>query len=272
MERLRQAGCVRVAMGVECGDPRYRRELLGRHMSTATIRRAFETARRAGLKTHGFCMIGLPFETEAQLGATVRLMDELSPDGVTCQVYFPLPGSPLYDLCRARGLLVPPAATDRGHDILNLIRHVNLPTRDLEAACRRFGLLNRAPGPTRGAAARDGAAVGPPAPGPTRLAERFPLDRIRAHLPAGWEPRGFAPSPPYEVLTVERGERRIRIGFAPRGACTAYFARTDQLDIAYLTEGAMDVMADPEAADVFRRVLRLVTGATPARRGPKVAA
>ncbi|MBI5489697.1 MAG: B12-binding domain-containing radical SAM protein [Deltaproteobacteria bacterium] len=148
VRRLREAGCIRVAMGVEHGNERYRREMLGKRLSDAVIRRAFAAVKAAGLLTQAFCMVGLPFETDALVDETMRFMRDLAPDAVTCQVFNPLPGSRLHELCRERDLL-PPLDPDQDRPpMLRLIRHVSLSARKLAEACRFFripGLENAGP-------------------------------------------------------------------------------------------------------------------------------
>ncbi|MBI5498612.1 MAG: B12-binding domain-containing radical SAM protein [Deltaproteobacteria bacterium] len=148
VRRLREAGCIRVAMGVEHGNERYRREMLGKRLGDAVIRRAFAAAKAAGLLTQAFCMVGLPFETDELVEETMRFLPSLGPDATTCQVFNPLPGSRLHELCRRRGLL-PVLEPDQDRpDMLHLIRHVSLSPAKLAEACRFF----RIPGLERAAA------------------------------------------------------------------------------------------------------------------------
>jgi len=148
VRRLREAGCIRVAMGVEHGNERYRREMLGKRLPDATIRRAFAAVKAGGLLTQAFCMVGLPFETDALVDETMRFMTALAADAVTCQVFNPLPGSRLHELCRKHDLL-PRLEPDRGRPpVLRLIRHVSLSAGKLAEACRFFripGLENAGP-------------------------------------------------------------------------------------------------------------------------------
>ncbi len=59
---IKQAGAQLVSIGIESGDENIRRNLLNRHHSQETIISAFRTAKKYGLTTHAFTMIGFPGE------------------------------------------------------------------------------------------------------------------------------------------------------------------------------------------------------------------
>ena len=60
LKMLRDAGCMHLWMGVECGNEEYRRKVLNRFQTNEDIVRAFDNARRVGLMTMSLNMIGLP--------------------------------------------------------------------------------------------------------------------------------------------------------------------------------------------------------------------
>lgn len=105
-ERMARAGCQAVAFGVESAS----RETLSRvgkelRDGPATARRAVEDARAAGLVTLGYFMLGLPWETGADLLATARFARGLPLDHAFFHVATPYPGTPLFEHCLARGYL-----------------------------------------------------------------------------------------------------------------------------------------------------------------------
>lgn len=138
MRLLREAGCRTVAMGVECEDEQYRREMLGRRTSNENIRRAFGRVRSAGLGAGAFFMFGLPYETDAQLDRSVAFLEELAPEWTGAALYTPLPGSHLWERCRADGLLLDPS--EGGKRPTERIRHVHLSLPKLERICRELRL------------------------------------------------------------------------------------------------------------------------------------
>ncbi|HUT25301.1 MAG TPA: radical SAM protein [Sumerlaeia bacterium] len=103
-EALRKAGCWVVALGVETGDA----ELLRRMKKGATLaqaEKAVAVCKEAGLVTHAFFVIGMPWETAESLERTLAFARKLDTDFFDINIAYPLPGAELYDIARAEGLL-----------------------------------------------------------------------------------------------------------------------------------------------------------------------
>jgi len=96
---LKDAGCYRVAMGIEQGNEKFRSEVLNRHMSNQKIEDAFTLAKQVGIKTKTFNIVGFPFETFDIHMDTVRLNRKIQPSSLVIYVFEPYPGTPLYDIC-----------------------------------------------------------------------------------------------------------------------------------------------------------------------------
>lgn len=92
---LSDAGCKAIGIGIESGSHRIRRDVLLREMSEERIIASFEAARRAGLKTWSFNMVGVPTETADDLRATIALNEIAKPDFVRVSVFTAYPGTPL---------------------------------------------------------------------------------------------------------------------------------------------------------------------------------
>ena len=100
---LARAGCWVVAFGFEHGV----QEMLDRMKKGTRVSRAAEavqTCRRAGLRVHGFFVIGLPWETRDTLEQTFRFARGLDLDYFDFNVATPLPGTELYDIAEREGL------------------------------------------------------------------------------------------------------------------------------------------------------------------------
>lgn len=102
---LKEAGCFRVHMGIESADDRLRRGVLGRDISSDTIEDAFAMLRRAGMRTVAFNMIGVPYETEDTIRATVELNRRVRPDWLVVSIFSPFPGTRLREIAREKGWL-----------------------------------------------------------------------------------------------------------------------------------------------------------------------
>ncbi|MBI5815297.1 MAG: B12-binding domain-containing radical SAM protein [Nitrospinae bacterium] len=106
-KNLADAGCTRVAMGVESGSEELRRKVLNRKMTNAKIIQAFADARRAGLKTKSYNIVGFPHETVEMHMETVELNRQLDPDSLVCYIFNPYPGTALYQISIDAGFLRP---------------------------------------------------------------------------------------------------------------------------------------------------------------------
>jgi len=128
---LRDGGCDFINMAIESGNPRVRNEVLGRNIPTEQIIEAFALARRFGIRTASFNMIGLPGETMAEVWDTIELNRRLQPDRIMCTVYMPFRGTRLGEECLAGGWLTHPVDDAEVYYTNIAIRHPEIPSRRL---------------------------------------------------------------------------------------------------------------------------------------------
>ncbi|MBI2441027.1 MAG: B12-binding domain-containing radical SAM protein [Lentisphaerae bacterium] len=102
---LKAAGCQRLSIGIESGSESFRQKVLGRRQSNERIVAAFAAARRAGIKTKSFNIVGFPYETPAIFQETVDLNERIQPDSVIIGIFEPYPGTRLAEICLQEGFL-----------------------------------------------------------------------------------------------------------------------------------------------------------------------
>jgi radical SAM superfamily enzyme YgiQ (UPF0313 family) len=98
---MKAAGCWMISLGIETGDA----ELLALHRKEANLDLLADKIRmisRAGIRTKGLFMIGLPGETEASVKRSNRYALSLPLDDINVSIFTPFPGTPLYE--QAHGL------------------------------------------------------------------------------------------------------------------------------------------------------------------------
>ena len=131
MRRLKDAGCDFVNMAIEAGNPAIRNEVLRRNISDEQIVQAFTLARRFGIRTGSFNMIGLPGETLATVRDTINLNKALQPDRIMCTVYMPFKGTALGEKCLEAGWLEHPIDDSEVYYTYVSIRHPTISARTL---------------------------------------------------------------------------------------------------------------------------------------------
>jgi len=104
LQTLKDAGCYMVMAGVEAGNEKLRRELLNRQMTNAELIRAFRWCDEVGLQTWTFNIVGFPGETEQTIQELFDLHRTLHPNGAQCSIFYPYPGTALFDKCVDEGL------------------------------------------------------------------------------------------------------------------------------------------------------------------------
>lgn len=96
-----------VSIGIESGDENIRRNLLNRHHSQETIINAFKTAKKYGLITYAFTMIGFPGEDKESIKNTFELIKQVQPDKIQTTIFYPLGKTKLYEKTVNEGLFDP---------------------------------------------------------------------------------------------------------------------------------------------------------------------
>jgi len=104
LRQMGAAGCRLVAMGVESAHGRSL-ERLGKELDPARTRAAFEAARRAGIDTLAYVLVGIPGETVGDVLATADFCREIGARWVQFSTLSPYPGTALHAQATRRGWL-----------------------------------------------------------------------------------------------------------------------------------------------------------------------
>ena len=123
-----------IFFGVESGSP----EMLQRihkGINLDTIENDYIYCREIGISTMSGFIIGYPDETEDQLRATVRLILRLGSDSDNLLMFFPIPGSEIYNELVESGRLKPPETLKGKENPVPstdmIINFSNMPLREL---------------------------------------------------------------------------------------------------------------------------------------------
>jgi len=138
--RLKAGGCRRVSIGIENGDEKFREQVLNRKQKNDRIVEAFESCRKAGLKTKSFNIIGFPYETPEVFQQTIDLNARINPDSVIIGIFEPYPGTKLHEICVKERFIDPARQDDafvgRTDTVLDMPQ---FPRQEILRFFRRFG-------------------------------------------------------------------------------------------------------------------------------------
>lgn len=102
---LRKAGCESIAIGVESANDDIRLRVIKKAVTKETLIKAFDAARRAGIYTYSFNIIGSPGETEQTIWETIEFNKRLNPGGIQVSMMAAHKGSDMYNELSKKGMM-----------------------------------------------------------------------------------------------------------------------------------------------------------------------
>jgi radical SAM superfamily enzyme YgiQ (UPF0313 family) len=128
--KLKEAGCIYLAIGVESGSARIRNEVLHRGMSDEVIIGNSRLLKKHGLPFNSYIMMGVPTETLDDAFRTLEFLAAIGSDKIMPSVYRPLFGTGLWNFMEQRGLfedgaaggLEPGVKLEHKRELLNLYK------------------------------------------------------------------------------------------------------------------------------------------------------
>ena len=92
-----------INIGLESGSEKIRKDVLRRIYSNNDVIKTVTTARRHNLQVAFYNIIGLPGETFEDFQETKRINRTCQPDWMMTSIFFPYPGTDLYELSKQKG-------------------------------------------------------------------------------------------------------------------------------------------------------------------------
>lgn len=92
---LAKAGCSKICIGLESGSGRIL-ALMKKKLPKERVIGAFKDARKAGMMTQAYVIVGYPTETKVEIRETEKLLLACDPDLANIASFVPMPGSPIY--------------------------------------------------------------------------------------------------------------------------------------------------------------------------------
>ena len=95
LRAMKDAGCELIHFGVETGSPRILKDI-DKRITLEQIAEGIALAKRAGIETACFFMMGFPGETDADRRLTLEFAKKLDPTYASFHIVSPYPGTPLH--------------------------------------------------------------------------------------------------------------------------------------------------------------------------------
>jgi len=119
---LQEMNCHKIAVGVECGNEKYRKEMIGKNFTKEDIFRSIKLFKKYNLNAAANFIIGFPLETPDITQDTINLAKEvynIMPDiQINCYVFQPYYGTRLRDYCEEHKLLKNQLDTVLGNPVI----------------------------------------------------------------------------------------------------------------------------------------------------------
>ncbi len=103
LKLMRKAGCWLIAYGVESGSPKILKEM-EKGVTVEQIEKSFKLTRKAGIRTLGYFMLGMPGETKETIQETIDVCFKIDPDYIAWGMLRIFPGSKIYNSFKEKDL------------------------------------------------------------------------------------------------------------------------------------------------------------------------
>lgn len=144
IKRYREAGGKSIDAAIETGSQRLRRAM-NKRLTNAEIYRGVELLKKHGVNVYLYVMLGYPSETCEDLEATLRMLEKIQPDGLTCSIFNMQPASPIYEELKRKEIISDVVFLDEDTIRIPFFQGEELRIRKeyQEKIIRKFGITGR---------------------------------------------------------------------------------------------------------------------------------
>lgn len=105
LRKIKRSGCTSITLAIESGSQRVLNEVVKKPLQLKKVEEIAREAKKVGLKTKAFFMLGIPGETKEEMRQTLELARRLKLDWSCFSITTPLPGTALYDICKTNNYI-----------------------------------------------------------------------------------------------------------------------------------------------------------------------
>jgi anaerobic magnesium-protoporphyrin IX monomethyl ester cyclase len=138
LKKAKDAGCYSVYFGIESGDDQVLKDI-DKRITTAQVRNAVKLAKKVGLETTGFFMVGLPADTKETLEKTIKFARSLPLDYAKCTILVPYPETKIYEQWEEKGFIISRDWSKYNfHTASKVYKHPNISWETLDKYYHKF--------------------------------------------------------------------------------------------------------------------------------------
>ena len=104
LKKMKKSGCYKLCFGIESGDPETL-AFIGKPIDLKHARKVIQWANELGIWTHGFFVVGFPYESEASIDRTLEFAIRSDLDFASFFIATSLPGTRLLEINKKEGLI-----------------------------------------------------------------------------------------------------------------------------------------------------------------------
>jgi magnesium-protoporphyrin IX monomethyl ester (oxidative) cyclase len=104
LEKMKKSGCYKLSFGIESGCPQTLK-FIKKPINLTRARQVIRWANDVGIWTHGFFVIGFPYETKEAIYETLKFAVGSDLDFASFFIATPLPGTRLLEIVKKEGLI-----------------------------------------------------------------------------------------------------------------------------------------------------------------------
>lgn len=106
VRKMREAGCSRIQVGIETGDPQLLANIGKKGCTAEEVEEAIHQLHEEGILVEANFIVGLPGESWAAVRNTAKMIRKTKPDDVAVSLITPYPGTPLFSLAKEKGWII----------------------------------------------------------------------------------------------------------------------------------------------------------------------
>lgn len=132
VDLLASANFYKLTLNIESGNQEIQDQLIDKDVKLQRVPQLVDYIRDKGIETKAMLMIGFPGERRDSIEKTIKLARSLNVDDFFLSIVAPLPGTPLFDECKEKGLFIEGFDLDKIRYSLSTIRLPDTTPEELE--------------------------------------------------------------------------------------------------------------------------------------------